>query len=86
MERGTGLLSLMLAQKVNAHVDAVEIDEAAAKQAGENMAASPWKERISIIHGDIKEHTVCPRDQYDIIISNPPFYETNWLLPIQKKI
>ncbi|MBL7745377.1 MAG: methyltransferase [Chitinophagaceae bacterium] len=72
---GTGLLSLMLAQKINAYIDAVEIDKEAAEQAAENVIATPWKERINIITGDVMNENVLPAKKYDSIISNPPFYE-----------
>lgn len=71
---GTGLLSLMLLQKnPSLKVDAIEIDKATANQATENISSSRWKEAITIINADVKKHT-SPL-QYDIIISNPPFYE-----------
>jgi len=70
---GTGLLSLMIAQQVNAQIDAIEIDKAAAEQAKENTANSPWKDRIHILHGDARVFDF--NKQYDNIISNPPFYE-----------
>jgi tRNA1Val (adenine37-N6)-methyltransferase len=72
---GTGLLALMLAQKVNAEIDCVEIDADAAKQAQENVDASPWKERIFILQGDAKKMVHTLNKKYDVIISNPPFYE-----------
>ncbi|MEI6947688.1 methyltransferase [Paraflavisolibacter sp. H34] len=70
---GTGLLSLMVAQKAAARVDAVELDASAAGQAEENVAASPWKDRIAVHQGDILEFSF--PHAYDCIISNPPFYE-----------
>ena len=71
---GTGLLSLMLAQKnQGAEIIGVEIDEDAEKQAKENINASPWKDRIDVLEGDVKDHNF--PEKFDVIISNPPFYE-----------
>ncbi len=70
---GTGLLSLMVAQKNNLTADTIEIDESSWEQAKENIAASPWKDRINVFHGDARSSDL--NKQYDIIFSNPPFYE-----------
>lgn len=71
---GTGLLSLMLAQKdPTTQLDAIEIDNEAYEQALQNVKDSPWSSSIRIIQGDAKEFEFT--QQYDIIISNPPFYE-----------
>ena len=70
---GTGLLSLMVAQKTNFLIDAIEIDNQAFEQAKENSNGSPWRERINIIHADAKEFSFTKK--FDVIISNPPFYE-----------
>jgi tRNA1Val (adenine37-N6)-methyltransferase len=72
---GTGLLSLVTAQKINAWIDAVEIDAAAAEQAKENISASPWKGRITVLHQDLLQWQTEKR--YDIILSNPPFYKND---------
>ena len=72
---GTGLLSLMLAQKSGAQIDAVDIDKNSFVQASGNFIASPWNERLRAFHSDIKEwKTLC---KYDLIIANPPFYEND---------
>ena len=73
---GTGLLSLMLAQKTNSPITSIEIDTDAFRQASENIAISPWKDRIKIFHADIKDFN--SPVQYEIVISNPPFYENEW--------
>jgi tRNA1Val (adenine37-N6)-methyltransferase len=71
---GTGLLSLMLAQKdAGALVDAIEIDEEAYAQAKENVAISPFPDQIQVTHTDVKAISFLKK--YDLIISNPPFYE-----------
>lgn len=70
---GTGLLSMMLSQENNIIVDAVEIDKDAFEQAAENVAASRWNDSIHVIHADAMNFE--SGNKYDIIISNPPFYE-----------
>ncbi len=72
---GTGILSLMLAQRTNAdQIDAVEIDEDAYEQCVSNYENSPWSDRLFCYHAALDELVEDPEDEYDIIISNPPFY------------
>lgn len=72
---GTGLLSLMAAQKSYAEIDGVEIDENSFIQAKDNFDKSPWNERLQAIHADIKNWISSKK--YDPIICNPPFYEND---------
>lgn len=74
---GTGLLSLILAQKCNAQIDAIEIDGKAVIQARSNILASTWANRIQVFHQAIQSFSLDQEfnETYDLIFSNPPFYE-----------
>jgi tRNA1Val (adenine37-N6)-methyltransferase len=70
---GTGIIALMLAQRNDvAKITTIEIDNEASKQAAENVATSPWKDRINIITGDFNHYQFLQK--FDCIVSNPPFY------------
>ena len=72
---GTGLLSLMAAQKSAAKITAVEIDNDAYLQAVENVKNSKFSDRIKIFHGDFLTFYKTCGEKYGYIISNPPFFE-----------
>lgn len=81
---GTGLLSLMLAQRNGlAMIDAIEIDEQAAIQAKENIATSPWYDRINVIQADATLHTFS--NKHDLVICNPPFFQNSLLGPSEER-
>lgn len=71
---GTGLLALMLAQRSNALIDAVEIDPDAATQANENASISPWNSRISVVNSSFQEFYTQTTSRYDLVVCNPPFF------------
>ncbi len=81
---GSGLIALMLAQRrhADAHIDAIEIEEADAIQARENVARSPWPQKITVQHIALQNFSTARR--YDLIVSNPPFFISS-LLPPEKK-
>jgi tRNA1Val (adenine37-N6)-methyltransferase len=70
---GTGVLAMMMAQSnQDAIIDAIDIDEAACIQAGENFAACPWHSRLAVRHVSLQDF-VSDR-AYDVIITNPPYF------------
>ncbi len=72
---GTGLISLMMAQRnVNAHIQAIEIDEDAAQQAYENASKTEWDHRIEVHHISFQDFVASEAEKYDLIVSNPPFF------------
>ena len=76
---GTGIIGLMLAQRSNAEqIDALEIDEDAYEQATDNFENSPWSDRLFCYHAGLDEFVAEPEDEYDIIVSNPPFYTEDY--------
>ncbi len=81
---GTGLLSLMLAQKTNSKIEAVEIDADAALQSEENFRNSQWSDRLYIFKSSIQEFSTGATKKYDLIISNPPFFSNHLLSPNPK--
>lgn len=78
---GTGLIALMLAQRNgNLNIIGIDIDDEAVEQARENVWESPWSARIRIEKHDFNE--VFPsEDQFDLIVSNPPFYTEDTTCP-----
>jgi tRNA1Val (adenine37-N6)-methyltransferase len=73
---GTALLSLMYAQKnANCAITAIELDNKAAAQAGQNIANSRYKHRIQIHNADYFHYNF--EEKFDLIICNPPFFKAS---------
>lgn len=74
---GSGLLSLMLAQRCHGQckIDAIEIDKQASDQAKQNSLSSHWANNITVFNQDINEfYQNDTGGCYDLIISNPPYF------------
>lgn len=82
---GSGVIALMLAQRTSPEVkiDAVELQEGDVTQAVENVNKSPWAEKIRIIHSSIQAFD--PGRQYNLIVSNPPYFVNSWLPPDENR-
>ena len=84
---GTGVIALMLAQRFpEAKIDAVEIDLASAKTAAKNFENSPFANRLNLHPIAIADFWLQKQhQQYDLIVSNPPFYLDTLTSPKENK-
>lgn len=79
---GTGIIALMLAQRSEAEIDAIDIDADACNQAIENVACSPFAERIKVTHNSCSEFAAAESGKrYDLIVSNPPYFVNSLKCP-----
>jgi tRNA1Val (adenine37-N6)-methyltransferase len=83
---GSGLVALMLAQRNPLIlVDSIEIDADAAKQAGENIAASPFRNVTGCRNISFQDFAAQPPCRYDLIVSNPPFFGASLKSPDKQR-
>ena len=88
---GTGVIALMMAQRfTKAQVTGIDIDEAAVGQAKENVAASPFANRVEMLHSSLQDfacqhngHSPLTSQPFDAIVSNPPFFVDSLKAPDQ---
>lgn len=71
---GSGLISLMLAQRSKGQIKAIDIDQGAYNQTLFNINHSPFKEQIKAFHLSLQAFAEKSKERYDLIISNPPFF------------
>jgi tRNA1Val (adenine37-N6)-methyltransferase len=76
---GSGLIALMLAQRSEALIDAIDIDENACRQAEINFHPSPFDARLHIFQADFLQYA--PGYAYDLIVSNPPYFRNSLKSP-----
>jgi len=88
---GTGLIALMLAQRSEALIDAIEPETDSCRQAGENIRNSPWHKRIRLYNERLQEFPSGSLPgknigvKYDCIVSNPPYFVDSKINPDAKK-
>ena len=92
---GTGMIALMSAQRLSSLteeyndiiIDAVDIDKVSAEEAGANFAKSPWKEMLHAYNAALDEFSdgLEADVRYDLIFSNPPYFEDSLLAPDERR-
>lgn len=81
---GSGLIAIMLAQRFDsAHIDAIDIDSSAIQQTNENVNDCPFASRISAWEIDLG--MMNETKKYNLIVSNPPFYQEDTSCPDTKR-
>jgi len=83
---GSGVIALMIAQRTppDTIIDAIEILEQDARQALENILYSPWPSKVNLENISLQEYF--PPKQYDVIVSNPPFFNSSMEPPDRKRL
>jgi len=80
---GTGIISLMLAQRSSAiSIDGVEIDKSAFEQTVDNFENSDWSDRLYCYNTSFQKFADESNNEgikYDLIVSNPPFYKEDYI-------
>ena len=82
---GCGVLAMMLAQKSQALIDAIEIDTEAATRAEDNFKNSPWNDRLNLFCKALADFVQLAPVPYDMVISNPPFFVKSLKSPSYSK-
>jgi tRNA1Val (adenine37-N6)-methyltransferase len=74
---GTGLIALQMAQRSSAEtIDAIEIEPNAFEQTVDNFETSDWNDRLFCYHSSFQAFADAIEDKYDLIISNPPYFNS----------
>jgi tRNA1Val (adenine37-N6)-methyltransferase len=74
---GSGLIAMILAQRCEALIDAIDIHAPSISMAIENVKNSPWPERIKCKEISLQEYALTSYEDYDLIVSNPPYFESS---------
>lgn len=83
---GTALIALMLAQRFpDAHVTGIDIDDEACQQARENVANTPFADRVEVVHEALQAFIPQEGGVYDSIVSNPPYFHNSLKNPDERR-
>lgn len=82
---GTGIIALMMAQRSAGQIDAIDIEKSSYEQALENVAKSPWPDRIKVHQASLQDFIKTTPVKYDVIISNPPYFVDSYKAPDEER-
>jgi tRNA1Val (adenine37-N6)-methyltransferase len=78
---GCGIISLMLAQRSNARILALEIDTASSEQCRDNFMDSPWADRLAVRNISLQEFCKDSDAGFEVITCNPPYFHNSLRSP-----
>jgi len=78
---GCGVISFMLAQRTNAQITGIDVDEKSVKEAQINAENFVWKDQVQFIHENVQDFVQKTTQKFDVIVSNPPFFENSLKSP-----
>jgi len=81
---GCGIIALMLAQRSDAEITAIDIDEESIEEAMDNFRNNHWNTQLNAVHTSLRHYCESVQTKFDLVISNPPFFQ-NSLLPNSHK-
>jgi tRNA1Val (adenine37-N6)-methyltransferase len=81
---GTGLISIMLAQRSDAAITAIEPDLESYIQSAENVSRCNWNNRIKVEHTDLQKFNPA-LGNFDLIVTNPPYFSGSLKSPDPRK-
>ena len=82
---GCGVISFMLAQKTKANIIGIDIDEKSVSEAQKNAENFPWKVQMQFFRESVQDFAQKTTQKFDVIISNPPFFENSLKSPETSK-
>jgi len=82
---GTGLIAIMIAQRIDAEITAIELDTDAYLQAKQNTRLCKWKNKISVKNISFQEFYQENKINFDLIVCNPPFFENSLKSPNKQR-
>jgi tRNA1Val (adenine37-N6)-methyltransferase len=71
---GCGVIALMMAQRTDGRIDAIDVDAESIEQARKNFLDSPWTDNLNAVCTSLQDFVKASGRKYDLIVANPPFF------------